>query len=204
MMPDTVVSSDLNVSQSSVAEPAFACTLRDDGFGATWVCVAGELDHATAPRLASMLAKATRLARIVVVDLRELTRVDSTGVGAIVDASYSARRDGRRLVIVRGLPRVERLLALIGASHVVEIVELAAGEPLALALLQIARNDRAGKPKRPRRFRRFSLPVRSSVVPMRRLRVLSEMTLSMDRAARRNTVSRLDEENIWASERASS
>jgi len=46
------------------------------------------------------------------------------GVGAIADASRSARRDGRRLVLVRGLSQVERLLALTGALDAVEIVDL--------------------------------------------------------------------------------
>jgi hypothetical protein len=113
-VPDTLVSSDLNLSRSPLAGPAFGCTLTDEGSGAIWVRTVGELNHATAPQLASMLSQATRLARIVVVYLR-------------------------------GLPGVERVLALTaGASHAIEIVDLAAGEPLVLTLLQIALNDRAG------------------------------------------------------------
>ena len=128
---------------SEVVEPPFGCTLGDGGRGAAWIRVTGELDLTTAPRLAQILGQAARRARTVVVDLRGLTRVDSSGVGAIADASRSARRDGRRLVLVRGLSQVERLLALTGALHVVEIVDLNAGEPPLLALLQIARKDHA-------------------------------------------------------------
>lgn len=155
-MHDAHVGSGSIVSPLRAAEPAFGCTLGDGGRGAAWVRVAGELDRATAPQLAQMLGQATRHARIVVVDLRGLTRVDSSGVSAIVDASRSARRDHRRLVLVRGPSQVERLLALTGALDAVEIVDLAAGEPPILALLQIARKDRADTRQRPRAPRRVA------------------------------------------------
>jgi anti-anti-sigma factor len=164
-MPDTQVSSDFNPTQVPVPSSAFDYTLGDGGFGVTWVRVAGELDHATAPQFASMLSQAMRLAWIVIVDLRGLTRVDSSGVGAIVDASRGARRDAKRLIFVRGLPRVERLLALTGTSGAVEMVDLAAGEPPVLALLQIAQNDLADTPKRAhvsqRRWERARSPTAS-------------------------------------------
>ncbi len=67
--------------------PAFGRTLGDGGRAAAWVRVAGELDRAAAPRIAQMLGQAARRARVVVVDLRAPTRVDSLGVGTIADAS---------------------------------------------------------------------------------------------------------------------
>jgi anti-anti-sigma factor len=141
---------------SEVVEPPFGCTLGDSGGGASWVRVTGELDLITAPRLAQILGQAARRARIVVVDLRGLTRVDRLGVGAIADASRMARRDGRRLVLVRGLAQVERLLALTGALDAVEIVDLNAGEPPILALLQTAGNDRVATRQRARAPRRVA------------------------------------------------
>jgi anti-sigma B factor antagonist len=158
---EVAMSSQLGLSDSTsnsadVAAPPFGCTLGEGGRGAAWVRVAGELDRATAPQLAQTLAQAARRARVVVVDLRGLTRVDSTGVGAIADASRSARADGRRLVLVRGLSQVERLLALTGALGSVEIVDLTAGEPPILALLQIARNDRVDTRQRARATRRVA------------------------------------------------
>jgi len=162
-MPDTQASSDLNFTQTAVAGPAFDYTLDDHGFGVTWVRIAGALDHATAPQFASILSQAKGLARIVVVDLRGLTRVDTSGVDAIVDASCSARRNVKRLVFIRGPSRVERLLALRGASDAVEIVDLAAGEPPVLALLQIAHQDLADMPKQAQVSRLRSDPIRSAI-----------------------------------------
>lgn len=145
-------------------EAAFDCTLDDGGRGAALVRVAGELDRATAPFVARTLREATRRARVVVVDLRGLTRVDTSGVGAIVDASHSARRDGRRMVVVRGRFQVERLLALSGASNAVEIIDLAPGEPTINALLQIARIDRINASQQPRAPRRLATLLSTSQV----------------------------------------
>jgi len=162
--------SGLSGSTSKVAdvvEPPFGCTLDDAGSGGSLVRVSGELDRITAPRLTQMLRQATRRARTVVVDLRGLTRVDSTGVNAIADASRAAHRAGRRLVLVRGLSQVERLLALTGALNTVEIVDLAAGEPPVLALLQLARHDRTETAQRAHATRRVAALLRTRQVTRR-------------------------------------
>jgi anti-anti-sigma factor len=130
--------------------------LGDGGRGTAWIRLTGTLERATAPQFAQVLGQVTRRARIVVVDIRGLTRVDNSGVGAIADASRSARSDGRRLVLVRGLRQVERLLALVGALDAVEIVDLPPDAPPILALLQIARKDRADSAQRPREPRRIA------------------------------------------------
>jgi anti-anti-sigma factor len=53
--------------------------------------------------------------------------MDCSGVHAIVGASARAREHGRRLIILRGEPQVDRVFALTGAADVVEIGDL---EPL--------------------------------------------------------------------------
>jgi anti-anti-sigma factor len=124
---------------------AFSCTLEEAGRGAVLVRVAGELDRTAAPQLAQLLARATRRGRVVVVDLRGLTRVDIAGIDAIVEASRSARRSGRRMLVVRGLLQVERLMALNGTSAAVEIVDLTAGEPTINAVLPLVRKRPAAR-----------------------------------------------------------
>jgi anti-sigma B factor antagonist len=58
----------------------------------------------------------------IVLDLRELTFMDSCGVGRLVAARRRARRAGRRLVLVRGGRAVQHLLALTGVDESFEIV----------------------------------------------------------------------------------
>jgi len=80
------------------------------------VQIAGELDLATSRQFRQTLGEAQRAARIVVLDLRELCFIDSSGVHVILDATRDARRYGGRLLIVRGPAPVDRILALTEVS----------------------------------------------------------------------------------------
>jgi anti-anti-sigma factor len=62
----------------------------------------GELDLGTASQFHDNLAEAEREATTVVVDLRSVTFIDSSGVGELLGAHQRARREHRRLVVVRG------------------------------------------------------------------------------------------------------
>lgn len=177
------VGSDSLSNPLAAAEPAFGCTLGHGGHGMAWVRLTGTLERATAPQFAQVLGQVTRRARIVVVDIRDLARVDNSGVGAIVDASRSARSDGRRLVLVRGLREVERLLALVGALDAVEIVDLPADAPPILALLQIARKDRADSAQRPREPRRIATLLGAKQIT----RGVDEITRGVDALIARGT-----------------
>ena len=103
---------------------AFVCSCSNWGKDAGWVHLAGELDLAASPRLARTLEEALQRARLVVLDLRELTFMDSAGLHIIVEANIRARRDGRRLLLVRGGAQVRRLFVLAGAGDDVEILDL--------------------------------------------------------------------------------
>jgi anti-anti-sigma factor len=62
----------------------------------------GELDIETAPQFREHLTDAEQSADTVVVDLRDVTFLDSCGIGELVGAQQRAHREGRRLVVVRG------------------------------------------------------------------------------------------------------
>jgi len=99
--------------------------------------VTGELDLATAPQLARTLREARQEARLVVLDLRELTFVDSAGVHVILDAGIRCRRAGRRLIAVRAPSQVDAIFTLIGVTEDVEIFDLDPAQPPVQALLQL-------------------------------------------------------------------
>jgi anti-anti-sigma factor len=72
--------------------------------------LAGDLDLATASELTLAIEVAgTTSARLIVLDLRGLEFIDSSGIHAVVDAR---RRLGERLVIVRGSACVHRVFEL--------------------------------------------------------------------------------------------
>ena len=58
----------------------------------------------------------------ILLDLRELSFVDSCGMGRLIAARRRARRAGRRLLLVRGARAIDRLLALTALEEEFEIV----------------------------------------------------------------------------------
>lgn len=76
----------------------------------TRLAAAGELDIATASRLEGILLA---LKGLVVLDLREIDFIDSTGLRLLLRADARARRDGTDLRLLCG-DAVRRLLQLTG------------------------------------------------------------------------------------------
>ena len=75
--------------------------------------LAGELDISTAPDVDRELSKIERQKpHTLVVDLRELTFIDSTGLRTILSADARCRQYGGRLVIVPGPPAVHRVFSI--------------------------------------------------------------------------------------------
>ncbi len=102
----------------------FGCVLHHSGRDAAWIRLSGELDLATAPQLTMRLDEALISARLVVIDLRQLTFMDSTGLAVLINAHNRARRGERRLVLIRGPLQVDRLLKLTGLADRLEITDL--------------------------------------------------------------------------------
>lgn len=91
---------------------------RSDDFPV--VRVVGEIDLATAPELRDRLAEIPSDAGAVVIDLSEVTFLDSTGLSVLV-ASWKRISEGRehgdiRLVVTR--PAIQRVLDVTGLAQV--------------------------------------------------------------------------------------
>jgi len=82
----------------------------------------GDVDAYTAPGLRAQLHEATAgEAGLVVVDLAEITFIDSAGLGALVGAHRRMRETGGRLRIVRPPPLVARAFELTGLDEVLDL-----------------------------------------------------------------------------------
>jgi anti-sigma B factor antagonist len=75
------------------------------------VVVSGELDLATAPRTVGH-GRRPRRRELVVLDLNELTFIDSTGVRLLIEADRACAGSGSRLVVLAGDGPVRRVLDL--------------------------------------------------------------------------------------------
>jgi anti-sigma B factor antagonist len=89
----------------------------------------GELDLATAPLVDDELGRAEASPELVVLDLRELSFMDSTGLRTVIGVERRLRACGGSLVIIQGSPQVRRLFELSGITAHFEVVD--PGEPAA-------------------------------------------------------------------------
>ena len=85
----------------------------DEGDDGKVVRLSGELDMATAPAAREALhsAQHTKAAQVVV-DLRGLTFLDSTGLGVLIAADLAGRDGHVKASFVRGNPTVHRVFEL--------------------------------------------------------------------------------------------
>jgi anti-anti-sigma factor len=88
------------------------------------LAVGGELDLSSSAALEEELASAIDSdAPLVVVDLRELEFIDSTGLGVLVKANQLAIDEGTSFALVRGGSQVQRLLSLTGLAERLTIAD---------------------------------------------------------------------------------
>jgi anti-sigma B factor antagonist len=114
----------------SIATPEHGSAVRPriayagaDAENASLVAVSGELDIATVPHLDQALRRAETDAGLVVLDLRALEFIDSSGAHLVLAAARRMRQAGGRLVVVRGGEQVEWFFALIGIDAELEFVD---------------------------------------------------------------------------------
>jgi anti-anti-sigma factor len=90
----------------------------------TRVVLVGELDIANAPLLESELERVEADSPgTVVLDLRGVEFIDSTGLRSVIAANERAQAAGGRLVVVRGSTAVERLFSVTQVDQRLEIVD---------------------------------------------------------------------------------
>lgn len=101
---------------------SLSTTERD---GLTLVAVRGELDLFTTPRLAEALDAVAGAGRRVVLDLRGLEFMDSTGLAVILRYHQRAREAGAfDFVVVRGPEAVDRVFRITQTDELLQMLEV--------------------------------------------------------------------------------
>ena len=104
-------------------ESSFRVDVRNENRTAL-VVVSGELDVASGPMLEQELAKAEASdPQLLILDLRDLEFIDSTGLSILIKAHQQAEASGRRFAVVRGRSQVQRLLGLTGLEERLTLVD---------------------------------------------------------------------------------
>jgi anti-sigma B factor antagonist len=96
----------------------------DEADGRTTLTLRGELDISSAPSLEEALGRIESTGPpVLVIDLRALEFMDSTGLRTIVAADQRARAQGRRVTIVRGPEAVDRVFSVTRLDERLELVD---------------------------------------------------------------------------------
>jgi anti-anti-sigma factor len=91
------------------------CDARQDGSNAWSILVRGEIDMATAPRLADAIDGTIREgAHVIVVRLEHVSFIDSAGLGVLLKGAAQLEAGGGRLFVEGATPVVERMLKVSG------------------------------------------------------------------------------------------
>ena len=97
---------------------------HDGPDGTLWLRLTGELDLATRPQLGKRLELAAASGRRVVLDLRHLEFMASSGLGLLLEACDHASQDGWSFALTRPTERgVLRLFEITGMLDVLPLVE---------------------------------------------------------------------------------
>jgi anti-anti-sigma factor len=99
----------------------FKTEVRQQG-PATVICLSGELDLASSAALEEVL-EGTAGAQILILDLRDLEFIDSTGLSVLVKAHQAAEEGGRQFGLVKGGAQVQRLLTLTGLAERLRVAD---------------------------------------------------------------------------------
>jgi anti-sigma B factor antagonist len=102
---------------------SFHCESRNTG-DTTWVRPAGELDLDTASQLdQELFAVREGGADRIVLDMRALTFMDSTGLRLVIRWDTDAREQGFAFAIVPGPEVVQRVFRLTGMADVISVAD---------------------------------------------------------------------------------
>jgi anti-sigma B factor antagonist len=86
---------------------------RQQSNGTLRILIRGELDMETGPRAEEELRRAEdEKPPVLVLDLRDVTFFDSTGLQLVLDADVRAREEGRTFIVLPGEGEPRRVLEL--------------------------------------------------------------------------------------------
>ncbi|MGH9405846.1 MAG: STAS domain-containing protein [Terriglobia bacterium] len=91
--------------------------------GTTIVDVTGDIDMGTSPSLRKTLLESLKKIPRLVVNLREVQYVDSSGIASLVEVLKEARDKNKRLILLGLNPAVREALRLTRLNTIFEILE---------------------------------------------------------------------------------
>jgi anti-sigma B factor antagonist len=117
---------------------ALTITVRSER-GVVIAAVTGEIDISTVPQLRERLFELADSGGTLIVDLNQVTFIDSTGLGALVGTARRAAEHGGSLHAVCARPQTRKLLWMTGVDRRIPLTATVDG-----ALMLMASRDDSG------------------------------------------------------------
>ena len=105
-------------------QPAFSVH-HETRNGIARLVVSGEIDLLSSPTLVEELSTTEQQDELsaILLDLREVTFMDSTGLKVFLDASLRSRSKNRHLLLVGVRPALRRVFDVTGTTHLLDHAE---------------------------------------------------------------------------------
>ncbi|HKX17700.1 MAG TPA: STAS domain-containing protein [bacterium] len=104
------------------ASTEFNCTPQQVD-GTACLVLSGELDLVSVATFRAHLTMAGHAARGIVLDLRNLRYLDSTGINALLEAHRTLSPSGRRMAMVASSPLVHKVLSVLAIESIIPSFE---------------------------------------------------------------------------------
>jgi anti-anti-sigma factor len=110
-------------NETEVPDGPFRVDVRQDR-DAVYVCPVGDVDLDTADHIRERLDELRHAGfKRLILDLRGVTFLDSTGIRLVLDADASARADGFDFALIEGPARVQRAFEITGLRAALPFID---------------------------------------------------------------------------------
>ncbi len=96
---------------------SFVLSVHEVDSGVTRVTLGGEVDETVSHRFVELWEQVLTPGKVVELDMRQVTFLNSTGVAALVQGHHLAQAANSTLTIINPSPIVQRVLEICGIDH---------------------------------------------------------------------------------------
>ncbi|MBC3797195.1 STAS domain-containing protein [Acetobacterium tundrae] len=91
---------------------------------ATMISIKGEIDIYSIGKFRELIEKkiATQAPQIIL-DCTELSYMDSTGMGVLIELRNKAKEMGQKIIMMNPRPNIKKLLNITGVDKIIDIIE---------------------------------------------------------------------------------
>lgn len=88
------------------------------------VSIKGEIDIYSIEKLREIIEEKIRTqAPEIILDCSELSYMDSTGMGVLIELRNKTKEMGQKIIMINPRPNIKKLLSLTGVDKIIEIVD---------------------------------------------------------------------------------